>query len=61
MQQLSMNTLYLLNSLVYSPSIHIGTSFNLFVRSRTDPSTWTCVNLEVLDADYDDGKDVSLN
>ncbi|KAJ3408961.1 hypothetical protein HDV05_004665, partial [Chytridiales sp. JEL 0842] len=32
----------------------VGATFNLFIRSRANPKEWVCVNLEVVDDDYQD-------
>ncbi|KAI9362448.1 hypothetical protein DFJ73DRAFT_756739 [Zopfochytrium polystomum] len=34
--------------------LSVGATFNMFLRTRSKPDEWTCINLEVLDNDYQD-------
>ncbi|KAJ3213593.1 hypothetical protein HDU67_002684 [Dinochytrium kinnereticum] len=34
--------------------LSVGATFNLFIRSRSNPEEWNCINLEVIDDDYQD-------
>ncbi|KAI8848054.1 hypothetical protein BC829DRAFT_433513 [Chytridium lagenaria] len=34
--------------------LQVGATFNLFIRTRSNPEEWNCINLEVIDDDYQD-------